>query len=102
MDRTRQPVKTKKRKPSFFLKLALVLFAIYAVYNIIDISSGLRQRQEQIDLLEAQIYQLQVQNQELEEAIHSELTDEEIANIAREKLGYAFYGERIYINITGK
>ena len=39
---------------------------------------------------------------ELEEAIDSELTDQEIANIAREKLGYAYYGEHIYINITGK
>ena len=84
------------------MKVASVLFVIYAVYNIVDISSGLRDKQEQIDTLRSDIYQLQVRNAELEEAIESELTDQEIANIARDKLGYAYYGEHIYINITGK
>ena len=100
MDKSK--AKPKKRKPFFLLKVAFVLFAVYAVYNIFDISTGLRAKQEEIDALKSDIYQLQVQNQELEEAIDSELTYEEIANIAREKLGYVYYGERIYINITGK
>ena len=98
----KRKAKQKKRKPLFLLKVAFVLFVIYAVYNIFDISAGLRTKQEEIDALQSDIYQLQVHNQELEEAIDSELTDEEIANIAREKLGYAYYGERIYINMTGK
>ncbi len=100
MDRSKK--REKKRRTSFLLKVAFVLFVIYAVYNIVDISTGLRTKQEQIDTLRSDIYQLQVRNAELEEAIDSELTDQEIANIAREKLGYAYYGEHIYINITGK
>ncbi len=100
MDKSK--AKQKKRKPLFILKVAFVLFVVYAGYNILDISAGIRAKQEEIDALKSDVYQLQVQNQELEEAIDSELTDEEIANIAREKLGYVYYGERIYINITGK
>ncbi len=100
MDRSKK--REKKRRTSFLLKVAFVLFVIYAVYNIVDISAGLRTKQEQINALQSDIYGLQVRNAELQEAIESELTDQEIANIAREKLGYAYYGEHIYINITGK
>ena len=100
MDRSKR--NQKKRKTAFVLKVAFVLFTVYAVYNIFSISANLRLKQEEIDSLNSSIYQLEVQNKELEEAIESDLTDEEIANIAREKLGYAYYGEHIYINITGK
>lgn len=100
MDRNRE--KPKRKKTSIILRIALVLFSIYAIYNIFRINVTLRDRQTQIDELTSSIYQLQVQNQELEETLESELTDDEIANIARQKLGYAYYGEKIYINITGK
>ena len=49
-----------------------------------------------------QIYEQKVINQQLQEFAGTELTEAEIADIARQKLGYALPGERVFIDITGK
>ena len=43
-----------------------------------------------------------LENKRMQETIGEELSDEEIASIAREKLGFSLPGERIFIDITGK
>lgn len=94
--------KSKKRKPHFILKIFTVIFAVYAIFNIVSLRSSIDEKQAVLDDIDQQIYEQQVENQKLEESMGSELTEDEIAEIAMDKLGYAYPGERVFKNITGK
>ena len=93
----------KKKNPGkLIVRLCLVLFAIYVVYNLVVLQMQINEKNQELELLESQIYSQNLVNQQLEESVSAKLTDEEIAEIAREKLGYSLPGERIFIDITGK
>ncbi len=96
-------VTTKKKNPGkLILRLCLVLFTIYVVYNFVVLQIQIKEKNEELKQLEMEIYSQSLVNQQLEESVNAELTDEEIAEIARNKLGYSLPGERIFIDITGK
>lgn len=96
-------VTNKKKNPGrLIVRLCLVLFAIYVVYNLVVLQMQLNEKNRELQALEAEIYSQNLVNQQLEESVNADLTDEEIAEIAREKLGYSLPGERIFIDITGK
>ena len=93
----------KKKNPGkLIIRLCLVLFAIYVVYNRVVLHMQINEKNQELAALEAEIYSQNLVNQQLEENATAKLTDEEIAEIAREKLGYSLPGERIFIDITGK
>ena len=92
------------RKITFRLlfRIVLILFIVYAAYNLITLQEKLNEKQAEYQTLQEQITEQKLENQRLEENIREELDDEEIASIAREKLGYSLPGERVFIDITGK
>ncbi len=92
----------KKKKSGFIIKVVLGLFAAYAVVNLITIQFDIREKQSELDKLESEIQSVTLKNQQLTETMKTELTDDEIADIAREKLGFSLPGERIFVDITGK
>ena len=92
----------RKKRNNFILKIALCIFTVYAVYNFISLQIAIDKKKAELAELEAKIYTQQIANQQLSESRELELTDEEIANIARDRLGYALPGERVFIDITGK
>ena len=92
----------RKKRNNFVLKIALCIFTVYAVYNFVSLQIAIDKKKADLAALEAKIYTQQITNQQLAESKDKELTDEEIAKIARDKLGYALPGERVFIDITGK
>lgn len=92
----------KKKRSHLILKTFLLLFAIYTIFNLINLRSKIAAKQDEINEINNRIYEQQVTNQQLREAAGTELTEREIADIARRKLGYALPGERVFIDITGK
>ena len=92
----------KKKRPHVVLKTVLLIFAVYAVYHIFGLRSQIAAKQKDIEAINEQIYEQQIANQQLRESAGAELTEAEIADIARQKLGYALPGERVFIDITGK
>ncbi len=96
-------ITSKKKNPGKLLvRLCLVLFAIYVVYNFVVLQIQIKEKNDELLRLEAEIYSQNIINQQLEESVNAQLSDEEIAEIARNKLGYSLPGERIFIDITGK
>ena len=96
-------IANKKKSPvKMIVRLCFILFAIYVVYNLVLLQIQINEKNEELKILENEIYSQNLVNQQLEENVNAELTDEEIAEIAREKLGYSLPGERIFIDITGK
>lgn len=94
--------KSSNYKSHLALKIITIIFAVYSFFNIIGLRSSIKAKQNELDTVEQQIYEQQVENQRLSESMNKELTDDDIAEIAMEKLGYAFPGEVIFKNITGK
>ena len=92
----------KKKKPHLILKTVLCLFAVYALFNFFSLRSQISAKRNEIDAMNEQIYEQQIINQQLRESAGVELTEAEIADIARQKSGYALPGERVFIDITGK
>ena len=93
----------KKKNPAkMIVRIFFILFAIYVIYNLVILQIQINEKNEELKALENQIYSQNLVNQQLEESVSAELSDEEIAEIAREKLGYSLPGERIFIDITGK
>jgi len=92
----------KKKRSHIILKTFLLIFALYALFNFFDLRSRIADKNDEIKAMKELIYEQQVANQQLRESAAEELTEAEIADIARQKLGYALPGERVFIDITGK
>ena len=92
----------KKKKSHLILKTFLLIFAVYALFNFFSLRSQISKKLDEIDAMKEKVYEQQVINQQLRESAGTELTEAEIADIARQKLGYALPGERVFIDITGK
>ena len=92
------------RKITFrlFFRVLVLVFIVYAAVNLFTLHSKLTNRQEEYTQLQQQLLDQKLENKRMQETIGEELSDEEIASIAREKLGYSLPGERIFIDITGK
>lgn len=92
------------RKITFQLvfRVLILVFIVYAAMNLISLRGKIRDRREEYASLQQQILEQKLENKRMEETIGEELSDEEIASIARERLGYSLPGERVFIDITGK
>ena len=88
----------KKKKGSAVLKLFLVVLSLYVFYKVADIKVEMADKQRQLDDLERQVEEQQKENAQLEHILSAETNEEYMEKIAREKLGFAFVGERIFIN----
>ena len=97
--------KTVKKKASISGLVAKLLVAVLGVSLIANLVSGqlqaARMRQE-LDEVTQQVAQQQEQNQELQQIMESGDEDAYIERVAREKLGYARPGERVFVDITGQ
>lgn len=93
--------KAPKRKSHFLLKSFALLFVVYFVIQFIVIVSQIREKKQELAELQAQMNEQQLANDELQNLLDSGLTNEYIERIARDKLGLAYQGERVFIDISG-
>ena len=87
--------KPKNKKIGILLKLAFVLVAAIAIIKPISLQIQIR---EQVSTLDDQISQEETVNKDLKKSLDEGMTDEAIAKIARDVLGYASPGERVFID----
>ena len=86
----------RAKKIGWLPKLILLALCVYMVAVLVSMLPKIDDEAERVKELERQ-KELQEQENELARANDpSELTDEKIASIARDKLGYVLPGERIF------
>ena len=90
--------KPKNKKIGILLKLAFVLVAAIAIIKPISLQIQIRELREQVSTLDDQISQEETVNEYLTRSLDEGMTDEAIAKIARDVLGYASPGERVFID----
>ncbi|WMJ23660.1 septum formation initiator family protein [Paludicola sp. MB14-C6] len=92
--------KTKAKKVKI-LKFAFIAFSIYVVVSFIVIQSDISKRKDNLDAAKNELEQQQYLNKDIMNIINSGENSEYIMRIAREKLGFVFPNERVFIDISG-
>ncbi len=92
----------KKRRVSGLAKTATAVFAVYAAFTMVSLQLQIAEKKEEQARLQAQIEEQALRNAEIKALLESENSDEYVARIAREKLGYISPGERVFVDISSK
>lgn len=90
--------KPKNKRIGILLKLALVIVAAVVIIKPISLQIQIRELQQRVSTLDDQIDQEKTVNKDLKKSLNEGVTDESIAKIARDVLGYASPGERVFID----
>lgn len=88
---------------SVLLRLGVVAFCLYLLGCLISNEVDIMVKNQQIATLQQQIEQQQAESTELQRLMESsDNINEYYEKIAREKLGYAYPDEQIFVDITGQ
>lgn len=90
--------KEKKASKSRLLKIAVCLFMVYIVYSIVAQQLEIRERRMLLESVQQQCQVQSEENKEVERLLAMSADRAYIERIAREKLGYAYPDERVYID----
>ncbi len=90
-----------QRGKSIIYKFAVIAFLAYGVFSIVSLNIDVAAKERELQELNDQVAVIEQQNDEA--LIQSELEENNdyIEKVAREKLGYAYPNERIYVDISG-
>ncbi|WP_458863780.1 FtsB family cell division protein [Acidaminobacterium chupaoyuni] len=83
-------------------KIFVAVFAVYATYTLVSLQLQISAKKEEQTKLTAQVEEQKLRNAELSSLLESKNSDEYVARIARDKLGYASPGERVFVDISSK
>ena len=90
-----------KRKKSIVLRLLLVVFSAYMVLTLINEGKKLETLKAEESKLKEEKISLELSIKETRELLASDSHAEIIEKAAREKLGFVYSDEEIYIDISG-
>ena len=97
--------KKSKTQTGPVVRLLKVITAVFAVLLVVSFINGRMQvsrMERELQEVNRQVEQQREANEELQRLMRTGDEDAYVERIAREKLGYARPGERIFIDITGK
>ena len=100
-------MKSVTRKNKFSVKkiiviVALAVFILYILVSVITINIDIKKRKTELAQLNEQLETQQILNSELSDMIDSGEVEDYLVRIAREKYGYVFPDEEVYVDISGK
>ena len=92
----------KKRKKSILWRLLIIAISVYMIVTLVGLWSNLNESKATLKDLEAQAAAKQTEIEELEKLLEDGSHSELIERAARERLGYVYSDEQIFIDISGK
>lgn len=90
-----------KRKKSVIVRLIVLVVAVYMVATLINLGNEFTESRAQLAELEKQRDLEKIQIEELKALLDSDSHSAIIEKAARERLGYVYSDEEIYIDISG-
>lgn len=90
-----------KRKKSILVRLIVLGVSVYMVATLIGLGNRLARDREALKQYESQRDSIQLENEELKALLDSDSHSLIIEKAARERLGYVYSDEEIYIDISG-
>ncbi len=92
----------RKAKKSKIMRVALTVFFIYVVASFTVMQIDISKRRDSLNALQAEINEQQYLNKEIQSILDSGTDTEYIMRIAREKLGFVFPDERVFVDPNRK
>ncbi|MBO5973869.1 MAG: septum formation initiator family protein [Clostridia bacterium] len=92
----------KKKRVSIAIKLFVVLFALYSAVQLVSLQVKISAKKQEQEDLKLQLEQQKTYNDRLEDMLNSGYDEDYIASLAREKFGYGYSGEQVYIDQSSK
>lgn len=90
-----------KPKKSFIVRLIVLAVAAYMTVTLIGLGNRLAEDRAQLASLEQERDSLKLKTDELRELLNSDSHSAIIEKAARERLGFVYSNEEIYIDISG-
>ena len=81
-----------------WIRIVIVLFCLFFAVQLVSLHLQINDLRAQSAALDKEISRKQLANKELQESQLESDSDEAIAKIARDVLGYASPGEKVYID----
>ena len=91
--------RNKKRKSGghIILRLAVLAFSVYAIVTLVGLQRQLAVNRQQLSQVKTQVAQQQEQNDAMQSLLNNGATKDFIEQAARDKLGWAYPDEQIYV-----
>lgn len=93
---------SKKRGLTAFVRIGVLCVAFYCVISFLQLRGEIAEKAARVSELNDQIKEQTVINDALRDQIENGVSDEYIASVARDKLGYVMPGERVFIDSSSK
>ncbi len=90
-----------KRRKSVIVRLIVLGVSVYMVSNLIGLGNQLARDRETLTQLINERDAIELENEELEALLNSDSYADIIEKAARERLGFVYSDEEIYIDISG-
>ncbi|MEG0570443.1 MAG: septum formation initiator family protein [Oscillospiraceae bacterium] len=91
-----------RAKKSKIIKFAIFAFVVYVVVSIIIMQMDISKRKEQLASVMQEQEEQSIVNEDLKNILNSGDEKEYIMRIAREKFGFVFPDERVFMDTTGE
>ena len=88
-------------KPSIVLRILVVVFCAYLIYSLGSYLVELNAKKAELATLEQQAAQTQARVTELDKLLTEGSIEEIVEKAARERLGYIFSDEQVFIDVSG-
>lgn len=92
----------RKHRPNWLPRLAVLGFVIYVTVSLIGMQVEVTTKRRELLALQQNVEQQKLINAETERILDGENDREYIERIARDKLGYAYPDEKIFIDRSGR
>ena len=90
-----------KRQNSIILRVVLLLFAVWMIYYLGSLIKDYSSMQKQYEVAAAKRDELALEGEQMSNMLENGNDEDFIERAAREKLGYVYADEHIYIDISG-
>lgn len=94
-------MKKPKRKKSIIVRLIVLGVSVYMIVTLIGLGNQLERELETLEQQEKYLNTVQLEVEELKALLESDSHSAIIEKAARERLGYVYSNEEIYIDISG-
>ena len=87
------------KRSSLLTKILILVLVVYATVTLVSLQSQVTEKEAEAQALQSDITAAKQENLRLEQAIDALDTDEGVADVAREKLGWVADGEIVFYDI---
>jgi len=87
------------KRSSLLTKILILVLVVYATVTLVSLQSQVTEKEAEAQALQSDITAAKQENLRLEQAIDALDTDEGVAAVAREKLGWVADGEIVFYDI---